>query len=105
MCPRQVRDYGDDRDQNQPARKEKPEQSEDEPAPVIVARRPRQNRQTVPGLGIHGEPTKLLTEEPTRKTDAPATADGPTVVIAAQSARARRCDGKNGRTAFAHAAA
>ncbi|MFO0655867.1 MAG: DNA translocase FtsK 4TM domain-containing protein [Polyangia bacterium] len=83
--PRQVRDYGDDRDQTNLPAKKKPEQSEDEPAPVIVARRPAPKPdEAVPGLGIHGEPTKLLAEEPTRKTDAPATADGPAVVIAAQ---------------------
>jgi len=85
--PRQVRDYGDDRDAKDPTALPKQSAQAEavakDAAPVIIARRPaaKPSDDPAPASNLHNEPTQLLREEPTKASLAAAV-----VTVSAQSA-------------------
>lgn len=88
--PRQVRDYGDDRDAKDPTALPRvqadgatKEAGASDAAPVIITRRPaaKPSDDVAPSSSLHSEPTQLLREEPTHKAIAV-----PAVTVMAQSA-------------------
>jgi len=84
--PRLVRDYGDDRDaREQTVLPTKKSTENPEAAVVIVARKPavKSSDEAAPSLGLHGEPTKLLREDPT----VPNSVDQTAMVTAEKAAR------------------